>query len=68
MKKKKNLSNPTVELSYQLNILNLTEPKTKTKKTNPSTPIRRKEQKDETHMSTPHKTKICKIIIKKFKN
>ena len=49
MKKKKNLSNPTVELSYRLNILNLTDPKTKTKtKTNPCTPIksnRRKGQK-----------------------
>ena len=47
-KKKKNLSNPTVELSYQLNILNLTEPKTK--KMNPCTPIRRKGQKDETRV------------------
>ena len=43
--KKKNLSNPTVELSYQLNILNLAEPKTMIKKTNPCTPIRRKGQK-----------------------
>ena len=59
---KKNLSNPTVELLYQLNILNLTKPKTKTKtkKTNPCTPIRRKEQKDETHMSTPIKLKHVK--------
>ena len=43
MKKKKNLSNPTVELSYQLNILNLTDPKTKTEPTIKS--IRRRGQK-----------------------
>ena len=55
--KKKNLSNPTVKLLYQLNMLNLTEPKTKSKKTNPCTPIGRKEQKDETRMSTPIKLK-----------
>ena len=34
--KKKNLSNPTAELSYQLKILNLTDPETKTK-TDPCT-------------------------------
>ena len=61
MKKKKNLSNPTVELLYQLNILNLTDPKTKTKRVHLSNPSEEKVKKIRRTFALPIKIKACKI-------